>query len=106
MANGKLNLEEILESVKVANEAKKDAQTAQGHSETNRTLILGALWVAVLGFIALLVTVGGFLQSYLVTKTTNYQTMIDKITEQNVKIDLLYSEFNSGKLTPTQSVKK
>ncbi len=75
--------------------AEKAALDAQKHSALNRTLITTILWVVVLGFIALLITVGGILQSYIAEKTTTYQNLVNQINVQNTKIDILTHDIDT-----------
>ena len=58
------------------------------------------LWVVGIGFATLLVAVGGIFQSYLATKTATYQSLIDKVSEQSVKIDSMQQLLNE---LPVQS---
>lgn len=80
------------------------AEDAQKHSELNRNLIMAVLWVAVGVSVTLLLAVGGLWQNYLAEKRNAYQSLVDKITEQNVKIDLLYDEMRSERQEVAPSV--
>ena len=56
----------------------------------NRTLIIALIVVLAAAFIASFITIGAMLQSAIAQKTNTYQSLVDKVTEQSVKIDLLY----------------
>jgi hypothetical protein len=56
-------------------------------------LFIGVVVVLAVGFIGLLITVlisiGGNIQAGLAEKSTSYQSLVDKINDQNNKIDTL-----------------
>jgi len=69
----------------------------------NFNLLIGIAVVAVFGFAALFGTVGAVLQSEIAQKTNSYQSLVDKINEQNVRLDLLYNLWSdTGNVTESE----
>lgn len=79
---------------------KESAKEIQGNLEKNinfvNNIIIGIV-------IVLLLTVGGFIQSYLAGRTVTYQSLVDKVNEQNVKINLLYNSLDRSNLELEQT---
>jgi hypothetical protein len=101
MANPTLNLSALAQLV----------QDTHKHSAENRTLIMAVLWVAVGVAITLLIGLGAMVQAFVAERTTSYQSLVDKISEQNIKIDLLYEEMRGAQqqavpVAPTPSTTK
>jgi len=59
-------------------------------------IVIAILIVLFVAFIATILSIGGFIQSYLASRTATYQSLVDKITEQNVKINLLYDSLDKA----------
>jgi len=66
-------------------------------------IMIAILIVLFVAFIAAILSVGGFIQSYLASRTATYQSLVDKITEQNVKINLLYDFFDKVNMELNQT---
>lgn len=80
-------------SPEATNEQLAKAREAVGavaaHSRFNRTMIISVLWVTVGIILSLLVSLGGLIQSSFAEKATSYQALLNKVNEQNNKMDQL-----------------
>jgi len=62
--------------------------------------------VLLMGFATMFFTVGGIWQEYIATRSTSYQDLVNKVNEQNIKIDLLLQQLqNYNTKLPNESKK-
>lgn len=83
---GELTQKELLKSI------EEWQKKQQRKIEAQRKELIIIRWIVVAVVIVLLTTTGAIIQSYLATRTATYQDLVDKVNEQNVKIDLLFDE--------------
>jgi len=86
LPTGELTPEEELEKIQ-AEQAKQQGQLTLMQKINNVMLI-----ILVIAFITILFTVYGIIQDYLANKQATYQNLVNQVTEQNVKIDVMMDE--------------
>src|SRR5262245_38569640 len=64
----------------------------EGKKDPDRSILVAGFWVVAAGFVAILLIAGGLLQSYLAARTNSFQSLVDKINEQNAKLDVIYED--------------
>lgn len=89
LPTGTLNTEEINERLKGLGEAQSGQKKQLNWM---RIAIIGVLVVVSLGFLELSATVYGIIQTELINKAATFQNLVDKINEQNIKMDSLLDE--------------
>ena len=74
---------------------EKAAKTHKSGTDVKVDLMM----IIMIGIIVvLLTTLGGMIQSSMATKSATYQDLVNKVNEQNIKIDLILDEMRQGKL--------
>lgn len=70
------------------------------HDATQRIdkIMVGVIVVIAFGFITLCVTAAGFVMDSYRFKTETYQNLVNKVIEQNTKIDTLTNKINQSNL--------
>jgi|WetSurMetagenome_2_1015567.scaffolds.fasta_scaffold802496_1 hypothetical protein len=86
---------------------KKIPGVVAGHDRQLRWLnflVYAFVVMVTIGFITVLITIGGILQENMATRSAAYQDLVNKINEQNIKIDLLYTELKTTNTDLTQTI--
>jgi hypothetical protein len=73
----------------VVNQANATSLAAKDESQSNKSLIYALLWVLAIAFGSVLVSVAAIFMDQVATKTVTYQILVDKVAEQNLKIEQL-----------------
>jgi hypothetical protein len=92
MAEEKSSLDTGAVSEARIKELEKELSSQARESKWVRWIMVSIFIVVVVAFIGMSFTVYGIIQQYLGTQSSSYQSLIDKITTQNVKIESMYQQ--------------